>query len=230
MNLSIFFPAHNEEQNIERVVEAARAVAKEVADRFEVIVVNDGSKDRTREVAEGLAAKYPEVRVVNHEVNRGYGGALQSGFKAAQYEYVFFSDGDGQFDLNELKQLVPFVPEYDLVLGYRIKRSDPFYRWLNAKLYALFIRLIHGLKVKDIDCAFKLIKKSVLESFPLQSNGALISAELLIRAKHAGFKWKEIGVHHYPRQFGQQTGAKLKVILRMFREVWKLRGDLRAGR
>lgn len=229
MELSIFFPAHNEAENIERVVNAALEVAAQIADRYEVIIVNDGSTDGTREVADRMAAANPNVRVVHHDVNRGYGGALQSGFKAARYEYVFFSDGDGQFDLSELKEFAPFVPEFDLVIGYRIKRSDPFYRWLNAKLYALFIRAIHGLKVRDIDCAFKLMKRSVLESFTLQSTGALISAELLIRSMRRGYRWKEIGVHHYPRQFGQQSGANLRVILRMFGEVWKLRGELKKG-
>lgn len=227
MKLSIFFPAHNEVDNIGRVVEKARAVAAEVAEEYEVIVVNDGSKDGTRELADDLAAKYPEVRAVHHDVNRGYGGALKSGFQAARYEYIFFSDGDGQFDLSEIQLLLPHVPEHDLVIGYRIKRSDPFYRWLNAKMYALFIRMLHGLKVRDIDCAFKLMKREIFDSVHLKSDGALISAELLIRCQHEGYKWTEVGVHHYPREFGEQTGAKLKVILRMFREVWKLRRELR---
>jgi len=228
-SLSVFFPCHNEEGNVERVVRGALEVGASVTDDLEVIVVNDGSSDRTKELADRLAAEDPRVRAVHHPQNRGYGGALQSGFAAASKEYVFFSDGDGQFDLGELPRLVGLVADgqCDLALGYRIKRADPFIRSLNAKLYKLLIRLLFGLKVRDIDCAFKLIHRPVLEQVHVESEGALVSAELLIKAKKSGFRMREAGVHHYPRQVGEQSGANLRVILRTFVEIGRLWRKLR---
>jgi glycosyltransferase involved in cell wall biosynthesis len=228
-SLSIFFPCHNEEGNVERVVRRALEAASALTDDFEVIVVDDGSRDRTGKIADRLASENPRVRVVHHPRNRGYGGALQSGFASAKKDYVFFSDGDGQFDLAELPQLVELIQggECDLAIGYRIHRADPFIRSLNAKLYKTLIRLLFGLQVRDIDCAFKLIHRPVLEKVALESEGALVSAEFLIKAKKAGFRIREAGVHHYPRQAGQQTGAKLSVILRTFREIARLWRQLR---
>jgi len=228
-SLSIFFPCHNEEGNVERVVRAALAVARDVADDYEVIVVDDGSRDRTAEITTALAAEDPHVRLVRHPKNRGYGGALKSGFAAAAKDWVFFSDGDGQFDLAELPKLAALVADggCDLALGYRIQRADPFIRSVNAKLYKGLIRLLFGLKVRDIDCAFKLIRRTVLDAAPLEAEGALISAELLIKAKKAGFRMRETGVHHLPRQAGQQSGANLRVILRTFREIGRLWRQLR---
>lgn len=228
MELSYFFPAHNEEENIQPMVAAALEYLPTVASAFEVIVVNDGSHDRTKEIAEGLAAHHPEVRVVNHEQNRGYGGALRSGFEAARYEWTFFTDGDQQFDITELGKLIDaLTPETDAVAGYRIKRRDPRHRALNALLYKTLIRILFGLKIRDIDCAFKLIRTSAIKPLPLKSNGALISAELLIRLKKRGAVIREVGVQHYPRVAGEQSGANLKVIVRMFRELFALAGELK---
>jgi glycosyltransferase involved in cell wall biosynthesis len=228
-SLSIFFPCHNEEGNVERVVGRALEVASTLADDFEVIVVDDGSRDRTGEIADRLASENHRVRVVHHPRNRGYGGAVQSGFAEARKDYVFFSDGDGQFDLGELPLLVELIQggECDLAIGYRIHRADPFIRSLNAKLYKTLIRILFGLEVRDIDCAFKLIRRPVIEKVALESEGALVSAEFLIKARKAGFRICEVGVHHYPRQAGQQTGAKLGVILRTFREIGRLWRQLR---
>ncbi|MFP4056850.1 MAG: glycosyltransferase family 2 protein [Candidatus Brocadiia bacterium] len=228
-SLSIFFPCHNEEENVERVVRRALEVGPTVADDVEVIVVDDGSRDGTKAIAERLAGEDRRVRLVHHPRNRGYGGALQSGFKAATKDYVFFSDGDGQFDLGELPRLVELMAdgECDLALGFRLKRADPFIRSLNAGLYKSLIRLLFGLKVRDIDCAFKLIRRSVFERVSVESEGALASAELLIKARKAGFGMREVGVHHYPRQAGEQSGADLRVILRTFVEIGRLWGQLR---
>ena len=216
--LSIFFPFHNEEENIERVVGAALEAAVAVTDDYEVIGVDDGSGDRTGEIGDRLAAE-----------NRGYGGALQSGFAAATKDYVFFSDGDGQFDLGELPKLVELIAggECDLALGYRVQRADSFMRSVNAKLYKTLIRILFGLKVRDIDCAFKLIDRKVFEQVTLESEGALISAELLIKARKAGFRFREVGVGHYPRTAGEQSGANLGVILRTFVEIARLWRKLR---
>jgi len=228
-SLSLFFPCHNEEGNVERVVRAALEVAPTVADDYEVIVVDDGSRDRTGDLADRLAAENARVRVLHHERNRGYGGAVRSGLAAAAKDYVFFSDGDGQFDLRELPELVALLADggCDLALGYRIRRADPFIRKVKAALYKGLIRVLFGLRVRDIDCAFKLVRRSVLERVHLAAEGALVSAELLIKAKKAGFRMREAGVHHYPRVSGTQTGANLKVILRTFREIVALWRQLR---
>lgn len=226
-SLSVFFPCHNEVENIERVVARALEVLPEVADEFELIIVNDGSDDGTRELADELAQTHAQVRAAHHEKNRGYGGALQSGFAASRYDYIFLTDGDGQFDIGEITKLIDLLPEADMSVGWRIKRADSFIRLVNAKAYCTMIRLLFGLTVKDIDCAFKLIPRRVIEAVDLHSEGALISAELLIKARHAGFTHAQVGVNHYPRLAGEQSGAKLSVILRMFRELWRLRGELR---
>lgn len=227
-SLSVFFPCHNEVDNIRGLVERTLEVLPHVADEYEVIIVNDGSADGTRELADRLASEHPAVQAVHHEVNRGYGGALKSGFAAAHHEYIFFTDGDGQFDVGEIDRLLPLLDGADVAVGWRIKRADSLIRVINAKAYMLMIRLLFGLKVRDIDCAFKLLPRRVIEAVSLRSDGALISAELLIKARHVGFSFAQVGVNHYPRVAGEQSGAKLSVILRMFRELWTMRGELRA--
>jgi glycosyltransferase involved in cell wall biosynthesis len=223
-SLSIFFPFYNEEENIVNTVETAIAAAKEVSEKYEIIAVDDGSKDKTGELADTLVKKYPGiVKAFHHNPNQGYGGALKTGFKNSSYDWVFFSDGDGQFDLMELKGFLPFVKDYDAIIGYRIKRADPFIRLVNAKLWGVFIKVLFGLKVKDIDCAFKLIKKDVLNSFEFKSDGATVSSELLVMAQRNKFKIKQIGVHHYPREAGKQTGANPKVIIKAFVNAVKLK-------
>ena len=228
-SLSVFFPCHNEVDNVEALVERTLEVLPQVADDYEVIIVNDGSGDGTRELADRLASEHPAVQAVHHDVNRGYGGALKSGFAAARHEFIFFTDGDGQFDVGEIDRLLPLLDDADMAVGRRIKRADSAIRIINAKAYMLMIRLLFGLKVRDIDCAFKLLPRRVIEAVSLRSDGALISAELLIKARHAGFTFAQVGVNHYPRLAGEQSGAKLSVILRMFRELWKMRGELRSG-
>jgi glycosyltransferase involved in cell wall biosynthesis len=228
-SLSVFFPCHNEVDNVERLVLRTLEVMPGVADSFEVIIVDDGSTDGTGLLADRLAAEHPEVRAAHHATNQGYGGALQSGFAAATGEYVFFTDGDGQFDVAEISRLIALLGQADMALGWRIKRADSFIRIVNAKAYMLMIRLLFGLGVRDIDCAFKLVPRRVVQAIELRSKGALISAELLIKARHAGFTYAQTGVSHYPRLAGQQSGAKLSVILRMFRELWRLRQELGAS-
>jgi len=227
-SLSVFFPAYNEEKNIEQTVVTAVPVVSTLTDVLEIIIVNDGSTDGTEDVAKKLVKKYPFVRVVSHYPNRGYGGALKRGFEESTNEWVFFSDADGQFDVRELHTFLPYTKYFDLIIGYRVNRIEGAARILNATLYRLFIFILFGLWVRDIDCAFKLIHKRVFNEIgPLWSNGAFTSAELLIKAKKKGFKIKEIGVHHYPRRHGKPTGANPKVIIRMFLEVFRLYGKLR---
>ncbi|MEJ5298071.1 MAG: glycosyltransferase family 2 protein [Armatimonadota bacterium] len=227
--LSVFFPAHNEEENIAPLVRSALEVLPAFARRFEIIVVDDGSSDGTRQEAERLARRHGEVRCVSHPHNRGYGGALKTGLREARCEWVFFTDADRQFDLSELGLLVAeALKGADVVIGYRRRRRDPAHRSINAALYRTMIRLLFGLKVRDIDCAFKLLRAGLVRDLPLKSEGALISAELLIRLRKRGARIKEVPVTHYPRVAGKQSGASLRVILRMFRELFSLARELRA--
>lgn len=227
ISLSIFFPAYNEEANIAASVAQAETVAKTITDTYEIIVVNDGSQDKTGAIADTLAAENPHIRVVHHAPNQGYGAAVWSGIQAARYDYVFFTDADLQFDLSELTKLVAYVPKYRVVLGYRAKRRDPFMRLLNAKGWNLLNRFLFGLKVKDIDCAFKLFERKLLQDLPLKSRGAMLSAELLIHLQRRGTVFKEVPVTHLPRTWGSPTGAEPKVILRAFNELFQTyRGQL----
>jgi glycosyltransferase involved in cell wall biosynthesis len=221
-SISAFFPAYNEEHNVAGMVERLTGVLPRIADDYEVIVVDDGSADGTGAVADRLAAADAHVRVVHHAANRGYGGALQSGFAAGRKAYVFFTDGDGQFDVGEIDRLLPFVPAYDVVVGYRIARAEGGLRRLNAGAWNWLVRRLFGIPVRDVDCAFKLLKREVLDAVRPEAEGAMISTELLARAARAGFTIHEVGVHHYPRRHGAPTGANPLVIARAFYELFKL--------
>ncbi len=227
-SLTIFFPCYNEEGNVERITASALEAAPEFADRFEIILVNDGSRDRTGEIADRLASEHPQVRAVHNQPNLGYGGAVRRGLAEASMEWIFFTDGDGQFDIKELSRLIELLDRCDFAVGYRIKRADPFIRKLNAWCWGTLVRMLFGLKVRDIDCAFKLLPGSLNNAVRLHSNGALVSTELLAKAKYRGLRIAETGVHHYPRTAGEQTGADLKVILKAFRELFQLRRHIRS--
>lgn len=218
-SLSVFFPCYNEQDNVERVVKNALDVLTGLRIDFEIIIVDDGSRDSTGHIADRLAAENKNIKVVHHNPNLGYGAALQSGFKAATKEYVFYTDGDGQFDIKELPMLFKYAAEYDIVTGYRIKRQDNLVRKLNAFCWTTMVNLLFGMKIKDMDCAFKLYKRRIFDDMKLKSTGALINTEIFARAKNKGCKTFQIGVHHYPRTAGVQTGANLKVILRAFKEL-----------
>ena len=223
INISVFFPCHNEEANVARVTGQALEVLEKISSDYEVIIVNDGSTDRTAEIADQLAHDHPHVRVVHHPVNRGYGGALQSGFRGATKEWVFYTDGDGQFDLKELPGLLELTEKYDIVTCYRINRQDSALRKLNGWAWGKLVGLLFNLKIRDIDCAFKLYRRNIFDKIEMNSEGALIDTEILARAQRAGFSMTQRGVRHYPRTAGQQSGANLKVILRAFKELFKLR-------
>lgn len=228
-SLSAFFPAYNEERNVPVMVERMSAVLPRVADDYEIIVVNDGSADATGAVADRLAAADPHVRVVHHPVNRGYGGALKSGFAASRKEYVFFTDGDGQFDVAEIDRLLPEVPAYDIVVGYRLERAEGGVRRVNAAAWNWLVRRLFGLPVRDVDCAFKLFKRRVFDTVHVEAEGAMISTEMLARAVRAGFRVTEVGVHHFERRHGTPTGANPLVIARAFYELFKLYRRITAG-
>lgn len=221
-SLSVFFPCYNEEANVENMVRKAQQILPELAEKWEIIPVNDGSKDKTGEIINRLAQEDPNVHPVHHEKNKGYGGAVISGYNASKYDLVFFTDGDLQFDLREMPLLIEKLDEGDLILGFRKNRRDPWHRKLNAYLWGSLVKTLFGFKVKDVDCAFKLIKRRVIDKVQLSAGGAMVSTELLARSNRAGFRFVEVGVTHYPRVAGTQTGANLKVILRAFRELFKL--------
>jgi len=224
--LSFFFPAHNEALNIEALVAEALEVLPMLARQFEVIAVDDGSRDDTPQIADRLAAADPRVRVVHHEVNQGYGAAVRSGLRAARYELVAFTDGDRQFRVADLARLLDRLARPDrpdVVVGYRQKRADPFIRTAYARAYRLALNIFYRLGVRDVDCAFKLFRRSALEGIRLESGGAFMSAELLIKLKQRGRTIAEVPVPHYPRTAGSPTGAKPSVILRAVRDFWRLR-------
>lgn len=228
--LSVFLPSHNEEGNVERVVRGYLAELPNVARDYEVIVVNDGSRDRTGEVAARLAAENPQVKVVNHQVNRGYGGAVISGIRAASMPYVMLSDGDGQFDPKDVEKLAAFMPEYDVVVGRRAHRADHLMRRINGKAWTLLVRVVMGVTISDTDCGFKMFKRELLEGMELRAHGAMISTELMARIMGRGARIKEVDVQHLPRTAGAQSGANLRVVTRAFRELLVLYAELRAER
>lgn len=224
--LSVFFPCYNEAANVERVVRRAAEVLPRLVSDWEIIVVNDGSADATGEIADRLAAENPRVRAVHHQKNGGYGMALRSGFAAATKPLVFYTDGDGQFDIAELDKLLALRDEADIVSGYRRNRQDSFMRRLNAAGWGFLVQRLLGFRCHDVDSAFKLYKREIFERITLKSTGALIDAEVLARAAALGYTIKTTPVTHLPRIAGTQTGAKLGVILRAFRELLKLRKDI----
>ncbi|MHB1043715.1 MAG: glycosyltransferase family 2 protein [Eubacteriales bacterium] len=223
--ITIFFPCYNEEQNVERVAREALTVAREISEDFEIIIVNDGSRDRTGEIADRLARENPEIRVIHHGANQGYGAALQSGFKNATKELVFYTDGDGQFKLEEITRLLPLIEKYDIVSGCRINRRDSFMRKANAFMWGTLVNALFKFKISDVDSAFKLYRRKIFDEITLESKGALIDTEVLAKARARGYTITEVGVSHYPRLAGEQTGARLSVILRAFKELFKLKNS-----
>lgn len=232
--LSYFFPAHNEEANVRELVAEALETLPSLAEAFEIIVVNDGSRDATGAIADELTAANPgTVRAVHHPTNLGYGAALLSGFRAARHELVAFTDGDRQFRVADLGLLTARLGEADrpdAVVGYRVKRADPVIRTIYAKLYRFANRVWFGLKVRDVDCACKLFRRDALSGIAVESGGAFFSAELLIKLGAAGRTIAEVGVPHHPRTAGSPTGAKPSVIFRAVRDFWLLRLRLWANR
>ncbi len=225
--ISVFFPFYNEAENIERTVSEALAFLPEISDDYELILVNDGSSDRTGELADKLAAEHPFLRACHHEVNRGYGAALRTGFSAASKELVFYTDGDGQFDIRQLALLLEHIETHDIVSGCRVNRQDSPFRKINAFCWSKLVTRLLGFRCRDVDSGFKLYRREIFDHIELKSTGALIDAEVLGRAVCAGYTLTEVPVRHRPRLAGTQTGANLKVIGRAFKELLKLRKEIR---
>jgi glycosyltransferase involved in cell wall biosynthesis len=226
-SLSVIFPAFNEEESIGTLIELARRVLPDLAETWEIIVVDDGSQDATGAICDELAAAHPQVHRIHHSTNLGYGAALKSGIIAAKHDLIFFTDSDGQFDLKELRQLIRWSKQYQIVAGYRKRRRDPAYRLLNALGWKVLVRIVLGVKVRDIDCAFKLFHREVFNHVQIRSVGAMVNTEILAQAIRLGMRMHEVEVSHFRRKHGKPSGANMRVILKAFRELIKLGRGLR---
>jgi len=224
-SISVVFPAFNEESNIKTLIDQTIQTLSELTDKWEIIVVDDGSSDRTSEIVKEYANN--NIYVIRHPSNKGYGAALKSGIVSARNDLIFFSDSDLQFDIKELGKLLQWLNGYAIVIGYRIKRQDPFHRRLNAFGWNTLVRLMFGLKVKDINCAFKIFRRSVFEKIKIDAVGAMVNTDILSQAVKYGFRIKEVPVTHYPRLKGKQTGANIRVIFKAFKELLRLRNKLK---
>jgi glycosyltransferase involved in cell wall biosynthesis len=225
--LSAVFPAYNEQSNIENTVQAALRVLPNLAESWEIIVVDDGSRDETGRICDDLARRCANFHVIHHPFNRGYGAALKSGLLGAKYDLIFFSDSDGQFDLNEISDLMKWTGEYEIVAGYRKKRRDPVHRRLNAWAWNGLIRVLLGVRVRDINCAFKIFRREIIEKIRIESIGAMVNTEILAQATRLGMRIKEVPVNHFSRRHGKQTGANPLVIAKAFRELFGMWQRLR---
>lgn len=212
--LSVILPAYNEENNIKLAIEEISGFLGKTGLPFELIVVNDGSKDRTSQILVELARQQKNLVVINHNQNLGYGAALRSGFKMATGDLIFFTDSDRQFDIEDLFVFLAKIKEYDFVVGEREKRRDPIHRVLIASTFATLVRLLFGLRVRDVDCAFKLFRKEVIQNIELRSYGALINLEIFALAKKKGYKFSQLPVKHFPRKAGKPTGGGFRVLAR----------------
>lgn len=226
LSISVFFPCYNEAGSIEKLVEKTVDVMKKLSADYEIIIVDDGSTDQTNQIATKLTNTNDRLRLVTHQTNAGYGTALRSGFNAATKNLVFYTDGDAQFDIEELIGIIPLIEKYDIVSCFRITRSEGFIRKLNAWCWGKLVCILFAIHLRDIDCAFKLYKRSIFENIDIKSTGALIDTEILARAIRKGYTVTQHGVHHYPRTSGQQTGAKISVIITAFKELFKLRREI----
>ena len=219
IQLSIVLPAHNEADNLPILIRDVTNYMMGLGWNYEIIVVNDGSTDRTKEVLETLQRTDSHIKAVHHPKNRGYGATLRSGFSLATKEWIFFMDSDRQFNIQEMSKLAEHVDKYDIVIGYRKDRQDHLIRRINAGIFNMAVNLLFGLWIRDIDCAFKLLRREIVNKANLESNGALINTELLVRAKKLGYRIKQIPITHYPRLSGESSGGNIKVILRAVKEI-----------
>jgi glycosyltransferase involved in cell wall biosynthesis len=226
--LSIVLPCYDEAANVGRAIAEATRAAERVAEAHEILVVDDGSRDGTRDVAESASAQDSRIRVLVHQRNGGYGAALSTGFSAARLAWVFLTDADLQFDVLELEHFLALAPDHDLLCGYRIDRADALHRRANGAAWNALVRWLFDIPVRDVDCAFKLMRRDLVQSLPLVSDGAMVSTELLARAQKAGARIAEIGVTHRPRVAGRASGANPRVVIGAFGQLRVVRHELRA--
>jgi len=221
--LSVFFPAYNDSGTIASLVITALKTARRLTSDFEIIIVNDGSADKTAEIAEELARTYPEVRVIHHERNQGYGGALRTGFAAARRDLVFYTDGDAQYDPAEMEALWEALrDDVDLVNGYKISRSDPLHRVVIGRIYHHTVKLLFGLSVQDVDCDFRLLRRSIFDRVSLEKSSGVICLEMMKKIEDAGFRIAEVPVHHYHRAYGRSQFFNFRRLFRTAIDVFRL--------
>lgn len=226
--ISVFFPAYNDGGTIASMVLSAVLVLQSLTDDYEVIVVNDGSSDYTREILDELERRYQAVRIVHHEKNRGYGGALRTGFSEASKEFIFYTDGDAQYDVRDLPALWKEMDDgVDMVQGYKMGRSDPLHRVIIGRVYHWMANLAFGLHLKDVDCDFRLMRRSIFDKVRLNSDSGVICVEMMKKIKDGGFQINEVPVHHYHRAYGQSQFFNFRRILRVGRDLFKLWWELR---
>lgn len=231
--LSIFFPFWNEEANITDVVTKAKKVADQVAEKWEILMIDDGSTDKTLEIAKTLVKDDKRMRIISHQPNRGYGASLKEGFSNSKYEYIVFTDGDGQFDFSEITKFIAPIQHADMVIGYRKKRRDHkiFKRLLLMNLLKIWDYFLFGFYFKDIDCGFKMFTKhALMQLMPLRSEGAMVTTEILAKATRKKLTIEQVGVEHYHRKHGTETGSNMAVVIRAIVESLMLRWDLQNGR
>ena len=218
--VSIFFPCYNDAKSIESLVENAFSVIKKYTNRYEVIVIDDASTDNSKATLEKLSKKYKRLKIITHNENRGYGGALRSGFKAARYELIFYTDGDGQYDIKELPLMLSLMSsDVDFINGIKMTRHDPTYRIVIGNLYSFVTRWLFWIPIYDIDCDFRLIRKSFVEKLHLNCNSGAICIELVKKAQRAGAKFRQVSVHHLDRRFGTSQFFRVERILNTFGEL-----------
>lgn len=228
ITLSAFFPAYYDELNIGKVVNQAVKVLNELNLKdYEITIIEDGSPDNTAQVADDLAKQYPKVKVIHHKQNKGYGATLYEGFTSAKFDYVFYTDGDNQFDLEELKKFVSVIPYSDIAIGYRKKKQYSTYRKLTSFVYNFVLRIAFGIDYVDIDCAFKIIKKDLFDKIKITTKDAFIDAEIMIWASILKYSVTEIGVKHLPRLDGISTAARPSIIIRTIKEIYNFRKELK---
>jgi glycosyltransferase involved in cell wall biosynthesis len=231
LSLSVVIPAWNEEANVAAALTQVAQVLGSFDLDYEIILVNDGSRDRTGEIAKSLIGQIPRLEVVEHHPNRGYGGALKAGFARATKDAIAFFPSDNQFDFHEIRNLLDKLDNAEIVTGYRANRQDPLIRKFNAFGWNLVVRLLFGYLARDVDCGFKVFRRHILDQVTLYSNGAMIDTELLAGARARGYRIAEVPVSHFPRVAGHPTGANLRVIVRAFRDYFRFRlrlsGELR---
>jgi glycosyltransferase involved in cell wall biosynthesis len=227
VGLSVVFPAYNDAGTIASMVVAARVAARRLADDYEIVVVNDGSADHTAEVLSELESVFPELRVVHHAKNRGYGGALRSGFQTATQELIFYTDGDAQYDPREMESLFAVWGEgSDFVNGVKMGRSDPFHRAIIGRIYHWFVRMAFGLDLKDVDCDFRLFRRAIFDRVELTKDSGVICVELMKKVQDHGFRIQQVPVHHYHRVYGRSQFFNFPRVARTLLDLARLWNDL----
>lgn len=223
LSVSVFFPCYNDAGSIALLVEDANIVLKEITSDYEIIVIDDGSKDESRKILQRLKGNFRKLKLVFHASNKGYGGALKSGFKTARKDWVFYTDGDGQYDVKQLSKLIPLIADdIDVIQGFKIKRGDPLYRVVIGRTYHYFSKILFNLKIKDVDCDFRLIRKKAIESINLRYDSGVICVELVKKLQDNGYRFCEIGVNHYPRLYGHSQFFNYRRIIRTILELMQL--------